>query len=510
MSFYNRRHFLKTSAAGATLVNLGFLKPLSWAVAKDIAINSNYIKFGPEMDPLVKLIRNTKRENCVPVFIEKLKSGLSYQQFHGALFLAASETADMHHVAQVYAAHRISAQCKIEERLLPLFWVLDRIKRGHEYDGYEKTTLRQLSRTLPTAGNSGAFLKQAVLEGDKDQAELAIVALARSEGAAQAMYRLWEYAPRDLVGTMGHNQIGVSNAWRTLSTIGWQHAETSLRYLAREVSRPKVDNNYEANITRMNQTVSQLPAQWASNTSNNSVTLELYHLLRTPNPAASCDYICKALIKGDATAGAIWDAISLVSADIIFRYKTGGDALGSYLIHIITSTNALRYGFQFVQPSNIRLLQLLQAAALVSSFFVRSAIKQNQLRPMNLIEDLNNINLRTSNTIQDVFKMLPEKKHFNNKHNLDQRTASDNACKNAFSLLQNPKNEHAFLQTARSLLCVKATTDAHDYKFPAALFEDAYQVSSQWRPYLLAASVHALHGTSSTDTPVLIKARETI
>jgi hypothetical protein len=46
--------------------------------------------------------------------------------------------------------------------------------------------------------------------------------------------------------------------------------------------------------------------------------------------------------------------------------------------------------------------------------------------------------------------------------------------------------------------------------FPAAAFEDASLVSPEWRPYLLASSVHALHGARSHDTAVLVKVREAL
>jgi hypothetical protein len=66
------------------------------------------------------------------------------------------------------------------------------------------------------------------------------------------------------------------------------------------------------------------------------------------------------------------------------------------------------------------------------------------------------------------------------------------------------------MRTALSFLCVKASLDPHDIKYPAAAFEDAYSVSAEWRPYLLASSVHALHGTKSSDTAVLVQVRDAL
>jgi len=78
------------------------------------------------------------------------------------------------------------------------------------------------------------------------------------------------------------------------------------------------------------------------------------------------------------------------------------------------------------------------------------------------------------------------------------------------TVLRDAAKHGAFMQTARSFLCVKASLDPHDIKYPAAVFEDAHSVNVEWRPYLLAASVHSLHGTRSEDTPALVKVREAL
>lgn len=109
--------------------------------------------------------------------------------------------------------------------------------------------------------------------------------------------------------------------------------------------------------------------------------------------------------------------------------------------------------------------------------------------------------------MKEVFEILPFKsrEHFEPKPG--ERDASDDACRRAFTLLKSERNQAAFMQTARSFLCVKASLDPHDIKFPAAIFEDAAKVNSEWRPLILAASVHSLHGLRSPDTPVLLQVR---
>ena len=125
---------------------------------------------------------------------------------------------------------------------------------------------------------------------------------------------------------------------------------------------------------------------------------------------------------------------------------------------------------------------------------------------MNLVELVADQRM-PPNTMSDVSEHLPYKaKEYYQKH-IDERVASDEACRMAFALLGNPTNQTAFLRTARSLLCVKASLDPHDIKYPAAAFEDATLINRDWRPHLLASTVHALHGTKSDDSPVLVQAR---
>ena len=146
MCSMNRRGFLTSSAAvaaGPLLPDLGFLAPISWAAAADTEIDPKQVRLSPSIEVLVKLIQTTPREKCIPVFVEQLQAGLSYQDFLSALFLATIEHGDPHQVAGVYSAHRVSSEARTEERLLPLFWALDRLVPG------SKSRTRGHSRSLP-------------------------------------------------------------------------------------------------------------------------------------------------------------------------------------------------------------------------------------------------------------------------------------------------------------------------------------------------------------------------
>lgn len=507
----NRRGFLATSAAAAAvplLPDLGFLAPVSRAAATDPRIDPNQVRHSPSIGQLIKLIQTTPRVRCIPVFIEQLRAGLSYQDFLSALFLATIEHGDPHQVLGVYSAHRVSSEARIEERLLPLFWALDRIVSGFQGGGAQP--LGALTGELPRAGQAGAIFREAMAELDPSQAERALIVLARAQGHRRAMSFLWECGARRVTGSLGHHPIMVANTWRTLDALGWQHAEPVLRYLARALSRHEADNTYEPNQERARKTVAHLPADWAAGEPERGATLEVFKLLRRGETDAVCDLICTQLSSGRVKAGAVWDAIHLVAADLLFRYKTGGVAIGGVLIHAVTSTNALRFGFDCSDDDRVRLLMLLQGVGGLGNQFVLPNEKDNQLRGKNLL-DLKADDTRASAGITDVFAILPNKTKDPSPEEAEgYRKASDEACQMSFALLQTSANQMAFEQAARSLLCVKATRDPHDLKYPVAAFEDTTLANAEWRPYLLASSVHALHGTASADSTALVQARKAL
>jgi hypothetical protein len=62
--------------AAACVADLGFLAPISRAVAGDTRIDPDDVMFGPETDRLLRLLRSTSREQCVPAFAREVKAGI--------------------------------------------------------------------------------------------------------------------------------------------------------------------------------------------------------------------------------------------------------------------------------------------------------------------------------------------------------------------------------------------------------------------------------------------------
>lgn len=122
----------------------------------------------------------------------------------------------------------------------------------------------------------------------------------------------------------------------------------------------------------------------------------------------------------------------------------------------------------------------------------------------------------SEDAIAEIFAQLPARHYRWDKKegavlSYGARADADEACRKAFVLGRDrPNAVPLFVQTARSWLCRKASNDSHEYKFLAAILEDAGWVTREWRPHLLAAGVHYFHGNQSPDNLVIQQTREAL
>src|SRR5262249_33370236 len=223
------------------------------------------MRFGPDLEPIVRLIEETPRDKCVAVFLDQLRQGLPYRRFLAAVFYAGVRRHSSHHdVYKIHSVHQVSLDARPEERLLPLFWALHGYKK-HQED-FPRPLLTQLSGSVPAPENAGAELAAAMERGDADGAERAVVALARNQGARQTMEQFWVYGLRSL-GAGGHAAILVANCFRALETIGWQEAESALRFVVQDIyllKAEKPDLYWPTNTARADRLLDKLPQTWAA------------------------------------------------------------------------------------------------------------------------------------------------------------------------------------------------------------------------------------------------------
>lgn len=504
----SRRSFLR-STGGAAFVGGGLAGMVGCPVdAADLEVTPDLVRLRPEIAPLVDALERTPRERCPAFLADRLRAGVPYRELLAAAFLYAVGRQGHHEVYLVHAAYRMSQEARPEDRLLPLFWAVDVIKE--HLVRFEAERVPPLAGKLPGPERAVRDFEEGMRNWDRERAERAVIALARAVGGRRAMERLWHFGARDW-SFIGHLPIAVANTYRTLETIGWQHAEPVLRYVVRELFVRNTGQTkgqpYEANVGRVRQRFADLPAGWAGDAAEREPTLELLDLMRAGRWDPACAWTLQQLLGGKVRAGTIWDAVHLAAGEMMVRFSLGAIRLGNRALHSNTCSNALHYAFRTCADAQDRLLILLQAVAWVTAFIANEA-GRSMLRKLSITAiPEEKLPATGAEAIEAIFASLPRRRF---REEIKDRSGQDRACRLTFALASKDPVAADFLRTARHQVCRKATLNSHDVKLPMAMFEDLAWVSPRWRPHLLAAAVHFLHGTAMEDNPVVRTAREAL
>ncbi len=500
-----RRTFLRSVATTSTALAVGDLtafRVLSPARADDVKVTPELVRFGPDIEPLVRLIEEVPKEKSAELLVEQLRAGVPYRRIMAALFLAANRNLSVTHVVYaIHAAHEIALEARPEERLLPLFFAMDHFKTTPEGPLWPKDflTLRTFTTELPSADKALDELHAALApEGwDREKAERAMVALCRTQGQQRLLEILWPFVARDY-RHVGHKAIHLANATRTLNTIGWDHAEHVLRGVVRTLfhMEPKfaqfgfsLDNQCcTSNRERIRKVSAGLPPTWAQS-SGAGGTLDLLALMRDGKSDEACDLAVAELRAGKTNAGAVWDAVHLAAAELTLRYRHQ-----LFSIHAITSMNALHHGFRTVGDPETRLFLLLQAVGWMCHFQSSCVFKKVPLRDRK-ITDLAPGALPAADEDAAILTGLSKRR--------------DEASSQVFALVQKQPEPHGFVRQCRQLLLTKSH-DVHDYKYHAAILEDFWLTQPRWRPHLLASALQWFPGSDLPDSPVMSRAREAV
>jgi hypothetical protein len=237
--------------------------------------------------------------------------------------------------------------------------------------------------------------------------------------------------------------------------------------------------------------------------------------MREQDEASACDAAFKMLSTGKVHAGSIWDAVYLLAADFMIRYPES-QHIGTTPLHANTSANSLRFVFGESSDLKTRMYTLLAAVAWATRFYAAertTAEGRPWLRKMKITElQVQDVSNRPEDVVAEIFALQPKRRHdFTQKDLLVGREGAredqDKVAELAFSYASTHPDHRHYFQAARMLTSMKSTQDAHDVKFPAAIFENYDQVNAKWRPHLIAASSHYMHGTQMPDNPAMIEAR---
>src|SRR5262245_5120825 len=502
----SRRSFLQ-SAAGAAVVglaDLGFVSKLPVVSADEARPKPEITRLRPEIEPLVRFLEETPREKLIDETIARIKRGLSYQELLAAPFLAGVRNVEprpsvgfkFHAVLVVNSAHLASLASPERERWLPILWAVDHFKGAQAQNIRERNGWRMPAvneSALPPAHRAkGAFI-EAMEKWDPAAADVAVVSLARSVGAAEIFELFCRFAPRDF-RSIGHKAIFLANSRRTLDCIGWENAEPILRslayaLLANEGKDPTQQDSPADRAGRHNRELAgKIRGEWLEGRLDAGATTEYLATLRQASDLDSPKAVVEMLNRG-VSPQSIWDALLGGAGEVLMRRP------GIVGLHAMTTANALHYLFTASGDDTTRRWILLQCASFIPSF-----------------RDAANARGGSSNdAVIDKLEPLPLGSPDDAVAEICADISGDrmSAARKVLTYVRAHPEPTGRIDATRLLICAKGD-DAHDYKFSSAVLEDFYHVSPEWRDKYLAASVFNLTGSGARDNGLIQRARSAL
>ena len=502
----DRRRFLQNTANGGAALGLGglaFLSGLPPISAAEAKLATGAVPLQPDIEPLVRLLEETPRDQLLETVGARIRHGLGYAELLAALLLAGVRNVQprpsvgfkFHTVLAVNSVYQASILAADADRWLALFWALDYFKSAQASDRREGGWRMQPvdESRLPAAAKSEQAFRQAMEGWDVGAADAAAAALARTGGANRVFELLFRYGARDF-RAIGHKAIFVANTQRVLTQVGWRHAEPVVRSLAYALLAHEGDNPAKRNAPadhawRRNQELAdKIPAEWPAGKINRDATVDLLAVLRQNGSDEACDAAVRWLRQGTSPQS-LWDGLFCGAAELLLRQP------GIVALHAVTTTNALHRAYQTSGDDRTRRLLLLQSAAFVPLF--RQAMEgRGKLRDA-AIDRLEPIPLSGdgAQAVEEVFTEVGHDRH--------------TAVGKAFGVLQGNGAAEHLMETARRLILLKGN-DPHDYKFSVAALEDFYHVSPPWRDRFLAASMVQLRGATEKDNALVTRIRAAV
>jgi hypothetical protein len=501
----NRRQFVgRTLTAGALagLADLSLLHGLPRVSAAEARLPPGVVRLSAEMEPLVRLIEDTPRENIVEAVAARIREGTSYQQLLGAVFLAGVRGIKprpvgfkFHAVLVINSAHLASLASPDTDRWLPLLWAADNFKASQaknkaESGGWMMGPVDEAK--LPSPTQAKQRFTEAMDDWDEEGADRAVAALVRSAGATEVVELFWRYGARDF-RDIGHKAIYVANSWRCMQAIGWRHAEPVMRSLAfalleHEGGNPAKrdddrDRPWRENLKR----IAKIRDGWERGKVTPAAAADLLAALRTATPAEGCEKVVELLNK-EVDPASVWDGLFLTAGELLLRQP------GIIGVHCVTSTNALHFGYTASGNDETRRLLMLQAAAFLP-MFRQFMTERGKVRDDLRIDALEKADVKAAGpeALEDIFADVS-------------RDKPEAARKTLAWLGRKDASAEELLTAARRLVFNKGT-DSHDYKFSSAALEDYYHATPGWRNQYLAACTSWLRGSGDKDNDLIRRAR---
>ena len=490
-----RREFLFSTAGGLGLTQLlTRVGPLS---ADEVKFERGIARFSREVEPLVRFLEDTPRDRVIEETARRVRGGLSYRQLLTALLLAGVRNVQprpsvgfkFHAVLVVNSAHLASISCADEDRWLPIFWAIDNFKSSQQRDVAEGNwTLSAVDeKNVPPPHLAVKALRESMNRWDVEQADVAITSLVRNAGAQVVFDELAHYAARDF-RSIGHKVIYLSNAFRTLQTIGWEYAEPVMRSLVYAMlnhhgsPNPETSDQVADRPGRYNrENLKKISQGWRAGKLNDAGAEDVVATLHQCTPEQASDKVVELINKGTSLQS-LWDGIYASTGELMMRQR------GIIALHSVTTTNAIHHAFQNATHADTRKFLLLQNASFLPMF-------REAARARGRLEDRNIMLMSPKGEKSAATETVPETFELMGSNRMA-------AAEKLYGYLSNDGDPQAVVDHARRLVFLKGN-DSHDYKFSSAALEDYRFLSRDWRNRFLASSVFQLRSATDPTRPLV-------
>ncbi len=495
-----RRRFLQTTAAGGAAIlggPLGIAAGLPPVGTQETKIEPTKVEFDASIEPLVRVLEETPRDRAIEEIARRVKNGLPYRDVLTALLLAGIRNIrprphvgfKFHAVLVVHSCHLASVSSPATDRWLPILWAVDDFKRSQASDVSEGDwTMAAVNESgIPDPAATRAAFRGAMDAWDEAAADVAAAGLGRTASVGQAFDDFCLYAARDY-RDIGHKAIYVANAFRTLDTMGVQHAEPVYRSLAYALlkhegeSPAKRDDPVDRPFRENRERVRELDEHWLCGRYDEGAVTSFTTALRTATPSEASGHVID-LVKRGVHPRSAWDAMFAYSGELVMRQP------GILPLHAVTTANAVHYLFHHTSDESTRKLLLLQMASFLP-LFRESAKGRGELRERR-IDELQPSE-KAPGSLASIFAEV----------NRDR----DSACRQALHYLESGADPNALVAEARRLIFAKGT-NAHDYKFSSAVLEDYATMHGAARSRFLASSLYLLRGSAEADSGLIARVR---
>lgn len=496
MTALTRRNLLKSASGGAALTLAGL------PAARVVHGANGAMPTAGDQDMVERLaskIMETPPDQVVDLICGKLENGLTGEQLLAACFNAGIRFHGHHSGYVAHPVHVVSQASAGKSALLPLFYYLSVLRFRAGRSRIERIE----GAPLPVPPRAEGVFHGAMQEGDGVAAARALIALSRELGPQRAYEHLWTYGAERNDRSGGHTAVSVVNTYRSLLATNWRSAETALQFAVADAKSPPMGLDVEGVNRARAAAVGKLPKTWASTASDRGATVELVNLYREGARGEACERTFRLLQDGTVTAGSVWDALFLTTAELIVRYQWVGQKMLAG--HSVTCTNALHFMFRTATQPDQQLYALIEAVEWATRFLARERARP-ALREFSLLGMEPNDQATDDEALEQIFGLLPPRR-FASMSRIGFEDV-DTAMRVTLAWARTRPSYEPFIERALHLICRKSTPEVHDFKFPMALFENLQHATPIWQPYLLAASVHVLHGTDMEDSSIVAHARE--